>query len=474
MKGARVLNRTIRVPRGFKEPLTTLYKEIAPVTAKLGLNVYAVGGAVRDLMEGRRFSGEWDVVVFGGGDDGAGTLAGEVLKARGGGEPVSFPRFGTCLVPGEKYRIEFAQSNLRSSLKYLSSDPLTADALSRDFTLNALYLQLAGTKPPERLVILDPTGRGLKDLQEQRLKTPVPARQTFDDDLLRIFRAARFRACNAYRVDPSLGRAARDLAMRIPEISPERILGEMNQILLSRQPSSGLELLGRWNIFCEVMPEIQAMVGFRQNNPFHFPDLFRHTLRVVDRCPVDLPLRWAAMLHDCGKPETRVLTDGSESYHGHEAVGSELAVKLLKRLKAGRKLTKEVSDLVRLHMVHYQDEWSDRAVRRFIRRSGNYLEKLLVLVEADSASLRLRKNKVLELQKLRRRVGSVKAAMPSPRSPLTGKQIMEILDIGPGLFVGRAKEALIDAVVDGDIIATEDDARDFLLKWWQGDADRSS
>ena len=465
MKGARVLSRIISLPRGFKEPLTALYKEIAPVAAQLGLNVYAVGGAVRDLVEGRRFSGEWDLVVFGGGDDGASTLAGQVLKVRGGGEPVSFPRFGTCLVPGEKYNIEFAQSHLRSSLTSLSLDPLVADALARDFTLNALYIRLADTKPPERLTILDPTGRGLKDLQEQRLKTPVPARQTFGDDLLRIFRAARFRACNSYRVDPSLGKAARDLSTKISEISPERILEEMNQILLSRQPSSGLELLGRWNAFNGIMPEIQAMVGFRQNNPFHFPDLFRHTLRVVDRCTADLSLRWAALLHDSGKPETRIPGDGSESYHGHEAVGSELAVNLLKRLKAGKKLTKEVSELVSLHMVHYQDEWSDRAVRRFIRRSGDYLEKLLELVEADSASLRLRKNKVREVQRLRKRIESVKSAMSFPRSPLTGKQIMEILDIEPGILVGRAKDALVDAVADGDIAATEDAARDFLLKW---------
>ena len=474
MREAAVLSRRIRIPGGFKEPLTALYKEIAPFAEQLGQKVYVVGGAVRDLVEGRQFSGEWDLVVFGGGDDGARILAGRVLKARGGGEPVSFPRFGTCLVPGKTYRIEFAQSHLRSSLLSLSSDPLVADALARDFTLNALYIPLTGTSPPVPLIILDPTGRGLKDLKERRLKTPVPARETFGDDLLRIFRAARFRSCSSYRVDPSIGRAARDLSTRIPEISPERILEEMNRILLSRQPSSGLELLGRWNVYRQIMPEIQAMIGFKQNNPFHFPDLFRHTLRVVDRCRADLPLRWAALLHDCGKPETRTISGGSESYHGHEAVGSKLAKELLKRLKAGKRLTKEVSDLVSLHMVHYHEEWSDRAVRRFIRRSGGYLEKLLELVEADSASLRLRKNKVRELQKLRKRVELVDSAMPLPQSPLTGKQIMEILGIGPGIEVGKAKDALIDAVVDGDIAATCDSARDFLLKSWKGASGRSS
>ena len=185
-----------------------------------------------------------------------------------------------------------------------------------------------------------------------------------------------------------MGKAARQASIRIPDIAPERILEEMNQTLLGDHPSLGLEILGRWNAFRDIMPEIQAMVGFRQNNPYHFPDLFRHTLRVVQRCPVDLSLRWAALLHDCGKPSTRVLSDEGESYHGHEAAGSELAAKLLTRLKAGRKLTAEVAELISLHMVHYQDEWSDRAVRRFIHRAGDHIDRLLALAEADSASLR--------------------------------------------------------------------------------------
>lgn len=463
------------VPPGFREPLKALYDEVAPVAMRLGLHVFPVGGAVRDLVEGRQFSGEWDVVVFGGGDDGAITLAGEVSRARGGGEPVFFPRFGICLVPGVESRIEFAQAHLRSTLTSLSPDPLTADALSRDFTLNALYVEFMGAEPSETIGpmgselpgsvnILDPGGRGLTDLKEGRLRTPIPARRTFEDDPLRIFRAARLRACNSYMIDPAIGRAARRMSFRIPDIAPERILDEMNRILLGEHPSLGLEMLGRWNAFTAVMPEIQSMVGFRQNNPFHFPDLFRHTLRVVDRCPDDLSLRWAALLHDCGKPATRVPSEEGDSYHGHESVGAELSQQLLKRLKAGRKLTRDVVGLIRLHMVHYQDEWSDRAVRRFIHRVGEYLDRLLALVEADSASLRLRRTKLRDVGQLRRRVELIMGSLPEPRSPLTGQEIMEILDIEPGLSVGRAKNALIEAVVEGDIPSEKEAAREFLLK----------
>lgn len=478
----KALQHAVRVPPGFSESLKALYDEVAPVAKRLGLIVFLVGGAVRDLVEGRHFSGEWDLVVFGGGDDGAKTLAGEVSRARGGREPVYFPRFGTCLVPGADSRIEFAQAHLRSTLTSLSPDPLTADALARDFTLNALYVELMVSETSEetfeagfsetiisRMVnVLDPGGRGFTDLNEGRLRTPISARMTFEDDPLRIFRAARLRACNSYRIDPAIGRAARSVSVRIADIAPERILDEMNRILMGEHPSLGLEMLGRWNVFSAIMPEIQSMVGFRQNNLFHFPDLFNHTLRVVDRCPDDLSLRWAALLHDCGKPVTRAASEDGDSYHGHESVGSEMAVDLLKRLKAGRKLTRDVGDLIRLHMVHYQDEWSDRAVRRFVHRAGGHLDRLLALVEADSASLRLRSVKLKDLGKLRRRVEMIIGSLPEPRSPLTGREIMEILNVEPGVSVGRAKKALIDAVVEGDIPPEKDEARRFLLEWWKG------
>ncbi|MGD8353024.1 MAG: HD domain-containing protein, partial [Pseudomonadota bacterium] len=383
MKGATDRSREAEVPDGTRRPLKDLFKEVAPAAAKLGLRVYLVGGAVRDLLGKSGFSGEWDIVVFGGGDEGARNLAALILEIRGGGVPVSFPRFGTSLVPGDSCRIEFAQAHMRSHLESFSPDPLVADAMARDFTLNALYVEITGAGLTEKVTVLDPGGQGLEDLDQGRLRTPVKAIMTFEDDPLRIFRAARLRACHSYSIDPSIGKAAKSSTALVAGIAPERVLDEMKLILLSSRPSLGLELLGRWNAFGPVMPEIQKMVGFKQDNPYHFPDLFRHTLRVVDRCPADLPLRWAALLHDCGKPDARTVTGGSECYHGHEAVGSELAANMLKRLKAGKKLTREVSDLVNLHMVHYQDEWSDRAVRRFIHRAGIHLERLLALVEAD-------------------------------------------------------------------------------------------
>ncbi|MDF1534994.1 MAG: HD domain-containing protein [bacterium] len=467
---------------GFRDPLTELVRDVAPFAKRLGLRVLLVGGTVRDLVVHGCFSGEWDLVVFGDGDgdgDGAGKLAEEMARTWKWREPVSFPRFGTHLVIGKGCRVELSQARLRTKLRDLDPDPLTSDALSRDFTLNALYVDLTGMGPkgpgPIRspldspfhsVDVLDPTGRGIADLHDGILKTPLPGKITFVEDPLRVFRAARFKAVNGYRLDPAIGRAVGAAIHRLPEIAPERIREELDRILLSREPSLGLEPLGRWSAFSSVAPEIQAMVGFVQDTPWHFPDLFRHTLRVVDRCPPDVGLRWAALLHDCGKPLTRVHAEGGDIYHGHESVGADAAGNVLKRLKCSRHRVKEVQSLVRLHMVHYQDEWSDRAVGRFIRRSGSHLDKLLDLVESDSLALRRRRGKLEELGRLRERIASIRERLPAPASPLDGRKIMELLNLETGALVGRAKEAAAEAVGDGRIPPDEDAARAFLLEWF--------
>ncbi len=475
MKKERILKRTAGdLPAETAAALRDLAGRVAPAAEELGLRVFLVGGAVRDILEGRRFSGEWDLVVFGAGPAGAAFLAQELARSWGCREPVAFPRFGTHLVVGRSFQVEVADSRLRTNLKQSAGDPLVDDALSRDFTLNALYLDLAGSWSPEGVNILDPCGRGLADLAGKLLRTPVPAALTLRDDPLRVFRAARFRATLGYRISPAFARAAASVGDLLSHLAPERVLAEVNKILLGVKPSAGLLPLARWGAFEIVLPEIHAMAGFRQESPYHFPDLLRHSLRVVDRCRDDLALRWAALLHDCGKPASRVVTEGGDSYHGHERIGAVLASEALTRLKAGKKLTREVSELVDLHMVHYGDQWSDRAVRRFVRRAGDHIDKLLDLVEADSASLKLRKEKLAELAKLRVRLALMAGKTPSPRSPLGGEEIMELLGLPPGPLVGAAKQALSDAVGDGEIEAAKKPAREFLFTWWKAGGNKPS
>jgi len=467
MKGKGICTQTTLDPGGETAGLFRILSHHAgSLAGKRGIRVFLVGGFVRDLLEGKVLPVEWDLVVFGGGPSGALTFARDLARSLGFGEPVAFPRFGTFLVVGEGLQVEIADARLRRGWHPDSGDPLLDDALTRDFTLNALYVELAGPCDGEEIRVLDPCGQGLDDLAGRVLRTPVPSGITFSEDPLRIFRAARFCSTKNYRLDPSLGRAAVGTRDQVSRIAPERIFSEMNAILMSPKPSRGLEPLVRWGVLENILPEVQGMAGFRQESPWHFPDLLRHSLRVVDWCRPDLALRWAAILHDCGKPASRVAGTEGDSFHGHERAGAELARKALKRLRAGKKFTREVSELVGLHMVFFTDEWSDRAVRRFIQRAGEHLDKLLDLVEADSASLKRRKEKLAALAGLRERVAAMREKIPAPDSPLGGHEIMDLVGAGPGPWVGEAKGLLSEAAAEGKI-GDEKTAREFLLKWWK-------
>jgi putative nucleotidyltransferase with HDIG domain len=432
------------------------------------------------MVEGSVPAGEWDIVVLGDGQEsekadsvtGARRLA-EALSAKWKWrEPVSFERYGTHLVSGPAGTVEISQEEFRTGLRNLSNDPLVQDAMTRDFTINALYIPLSS--PSNQITVLDPTGKGFDDLADRLLRTPVQARLTIKDDPLRILRAARFCSTGGYRVSSSFSRTAKEFSGRLCAAAPERIRDEMNKLLTGGYPSVGLDRLARWGVFAVIMPEVQGMVGFRQRTPHHYPDLFRHTMRVVDRIRPDLVLRWAALLHDCGKPHTRVEDGDVDRYFGHEGVGAELAGDLLNRMRVGKGITRDVTELIRLHMVQYTEQWSDRAVRRFVNRSRDQLPRLMDLLEADSRALRLRAEKLRLLNELRGRVEGVMTEMPVPGSPLDGNRIMELLNIEQGSAVGSAKNALAEAVTEGLISTQTDAAERYLIHWWKGRGDRQT
>ena len=449
--------------------LRELEAAIAPAAERLGLDVYLVGGAVRDLLEGRPLSGEWDVVVMGGEVTGARDLAGELARLWEWRDPVPFEKYGTYLVSGPEGPLEISQCGLRSSLVPRSDDPLVGDALTRDFTLNALYVRLDGRGAGKaRVEVLDPSRKGLADLEAGLLRTPDAPEPIFRDDPARILRAARLCATRGYRTCSPLSRAANNLSRLLVGVSHERVRDEMHKLLLGQTPSAGLRRLADWGAFGILMPEIHAMVGFRQRTPHHYPDLFRHTMRVVDRTPPDLPLRWAALLHDIGKPGTRTVDGDVDRYFGHEATGAELAGALLERLRVGKQTRAVATDLIRLHMVHYTSRWSERAVRRFIARCGENLPLLMDLLEADARSLRIRADKLRSLKELRGRVETVRRIMPPIRPPIDGRRIMELLEIEPGPEVGRATALLTDALTDGLITEDPEEAERYLLREWRG------
>jgi poly(A) polymerase len=445
-----------------------LVRDLAPVSRRLGLRVFVVGGAVRDLAEGR-VPAEWDLVVIGAGTGGARGLAFSLARRWRWREPVAFPRFGTYLAEGPAGRVEIADSSLRTRLALPGDDPLRKDALARDFTLNALYLD--PSRPPEkdgRLDVLDPTGRGAADLGAGVLRTPIAASRTLADDPLRILRAARFAATRGYRATASLARAARTCAPLLRDVAVERAREELDRLLAGARPSAGLSLLARWGAFVPLLPEVHAMVGYPQENPHHFDDLFLHTIKAVDAAPPDSATRWAALLHDCGKPRCRSVTPQGCRFIGHEAVGGEMAAEALSRLRFSRRAAREIVSLVRLHMIHYQQEWSDAAVRRLAARAGVLLPKALDLLEADSRALKRRGLNTRGARALRKRVEEVMRRSPPPVSPLSGREIMGILGVGAGREVGEAKRELARAAEEGEIPGGREGARRHLLNWWKG------
>ncbi len=469
----KVPSRRINVPPPSREKIDQLMSDIAPAASRLGLSVFIVGGAVRDLVDGVDLSGDWDLVVLN--DDpeygkniartGARRLAEELSAQWQWRDPVAFERFGTYFVSGPAGSVEISQGERRTGLRDLSKNPLIQDSLSRDFTVNALYIPIFGLS--KGISVLDPTCHGFADLNGNFLRTPVHSRLTVKDDPLRILRAARFCSTAGYSVSSSFSRTARELSSSLSDIAPERVRDEMTRLLTGTKPSAGLDLLARWGVYSILMPEVQEMVGFRQNTPHHYPDLFRHTMRVVDRVEPDPVLRWAALLHDCGKPHTRIEDGEVDRYFGHESVGAELAENLLARLRFGKNMTREVTELIRLHMVQYSEQWSDRAIRRFVNRTRDHLPRLMELLEADTRSLRLEAAKLRLLAELRDRVDQAKMDMPAPGSPLDGKRIMEILNLEPGPAVGLAKDALAEASAEGRLSLQEDSAERYLINWWK-------
>jgi poly(A) polymerase len=463
----------IRPSPAARTALSALFRSLAPAARRLGLRVFLVGGAVRDLSEGGPPRGEWDLVVLAARPGGAGALAEELARRWRWREPVAFPRFGTYLVEGPAGRVELSDSSLRTRLGLAGSDLLANDARSRDFTLNALYIGPLGDplgpgSPGRPISVLDPTGRGAADLASGTLRTPIAPARTLADDPLRILRAARLAATRGYRPASSLSRAARECAPLLGKVAAERVREELTRLLTGEHPRRGLLLLGRWGALREVLPEAADMVGYPHDNPAHFNDLFLHVAKAVQAAPPDPVTRWAALLHDCGKPRCRVETPEGCKYYGHEAQGAELAEEALARLRFGKKTAREIASLVKLHMVFYQDEWTDGAVRRLGARAGALLPRLLDLLEADSRALRRYAMNTRGVMLLRRRVEEVLGGAPPPVSPLAGRAIMAELGIGPGPEVGEAKEELARAAAEGEIARGSRAAREHLLRWWKG------
>jgi poly(A) polymerase len=446
--------------------------DLATRFAAAGHELALVGGSVRDRLLGR--GGEQDL------DFTTDARPEQVLKlVKGWAEAVWDVgiAFGTvgCQKDGQKLEITTYRSEAydRTSRKPEVSygETLEDDLVRRDFTVNAMALRL-----PQREFV-DPHG-GLADLAKRTLRTPSTPQESFSDDPLRMLRAARFAAQLDFTVAPEVVGAMREMADRLKIVSAERVRDELSKLLLSPNPRIGLGLLTDTGLADFVLPELPRL-RLEIDEHHRHKDVYEHTLTVVDQAIAleddgpDLVLRLAALLHDIGKPRTRRFEPGGGvSFHHHELVGAKMAKKRLRELKYSNDVVDDVSRLVELHLRFHgygDGEWTDSAVRRYVRDAGPLLPRLHKLTRSDCTTRNRRKAAALAAtyDALEARIERLKEQeeLDSIRPDLDGNQIMELLGVAPGPVVGRAYKHLLELRLDQGPLAHEA-AVSALRAWW--------
>ncbi len=439
-----------------------IFEIISQEAAAMGVRAYVIGGYVRDRILGRP-SKDIDVVVEGDGPE----LARRV-GARVGSKPAIFARFGTAMIHSkEGEEIEFVGARKESysadSRKpQVSEGTLRDDQLRRDFTINALSFSLQKEDMGE---VYDPFD-GLGDISRGLIRTPLDPDMTFSDDPLRMVRAIRFATQLGFRIVPEAMESIRRMRGRMAILSSERVSEELHKILMSPKPSVGFELLEEATLLELVLPDIHNLKGVESQEGKGHKDNYKHTLQVVDNIVPhtdNLWLRWAALLHDIGKPATKRYEPGTGwTFHGHEVVGAKMVYQVFKylRMPLNEKM-KYVQKLVFLHLrpiALVQEEVTDSAVRRLLFDAGDDVEDLMTLCEADITS---KNDRTVERHK--RNFELVRAKMVEVeerdrvrnfKNPVTGEWLMEVYDIQPcreiGVIKEFVKEAILDEVIPND------------------------
>ena len=456
--------------------LSDILSPLAAAFEERGHSLYLVGGSVRDAFLGelgndldfttsarpevtKEILDDYADVVW---DTG---IAFGTLSAEKHGQQIEITTFRSDLYDGNSRNPEVT-----------FGDTLEGDLIRRYFKVNAMAVEI---KTDGELQFHDPVG-GLDDLLTQTLDTPATPEQSFNDDPLRMLRAARFVSQLDFALAPRVVEAMTAMAEQIKRITVERVQIELDKMILGKHPEAGIDLMAESGIAQLIYPEIPAM-QMTQDEHMQHKDVYAHSLQVMRQAidqeedGPDLVLRWAALLHDCGKPDTRDFNEeGRVSFHQHEVVGAKLVRKRMRKLKYSKQMVSEVGQLVFLHMRFHgfgEGQWTDSAVRRYVADAGDLLPRLHKLVRADCTTRNKRKAARLQAtyDHLEERIAEIAAKedLARVRPDLDGNEIMEILNIPAGPLVGKAWAFLKELRLERGPLDREEAIAE-LKSWWEG------
>lgn len=468
-----------------------VFSLVSDTAAELGVRAFVIGGYVRDCFLGRR-NDDIDIVVEMPGQAGhdgevrPGILLAEAVAKKCRAKVSVFRSFGTAMLKYHGIELEFVgarkESYNRDSRKPIVEDgTLEEDQLRRDFTINAMAFSL---NKEDFGALVDPFG-GIKDLADGIIRTPLQPEQTYSDDPLRMLRAIRFMAKlstdeHQFTIVPESIEAMKTMADRMQILSRERIVEEVNKMLMTPHPGRAFEIMEETGLLKEFLPELSRLKGVETVDGKGHKENFTHTLQVLENVIIfekeadkepNLWLHWAALLHDIGKPQSKRFAPGQGwTFHGHEVVGARMVPKIFEKLKMPlNEKMKYVQKLVGLHLrpiALVDDEVTDSAVRRLLFDAGEDIDDLMLLCNADITSKnpakvqRLRNN----FEQVKRKMAEVEAKdeIRNWKNPITGDYIMQVFGLEPCNTIGQLKEMVKNAVLDGEIPYTFEAADAFM------------
>lgn len=458
-----------------KDLKSPIFRTIQNVADELNYPTYVVGGWVRDLLlQRKQKKTDIDFVCIGSGIKLAQNIClklGEKAKFK------VFKKFGTAMIyyKGENYEFVGARKESYRSFSrkpIIENGTLEDDQKRRDFTVNTISISLN----KENYGVLNDPFNGREDLQNKLIKTPLEANKTYNDDPLRMMRAIRFATQLEFKIDNESYQAISKNANRLTIISQERITEELNKIILSPNPSWGFKMLYNTKLLHLFFPEFVNLYGVDSVGKHEHKDNFYHTIEVLDNISKNtenLWLRWAAILHDIAKPQTKKYEEGRGwTFHTHEFIGGKMVPQIFKNLKLPlNDKMRYVQKLVRLHLrpiVLAQDIVTESAIRRLLFDAGDDIDDLMMLCDADITSKNPQKVKkyLNNFQLVRKKLRDVEAKdqIRNFQPPIDGLEIMKIFNIEQGREIGILKNAIKNAILDGKIKNNKEDALKFIIK----------